>query len=128
MQIPFSITVGKAIVDLAVFGMIGNAHIFIGEHMANHASALKRERQGQKRRMRNRSVASAVKTAVKKVAASSKSGNLDAAKASFISAVSALDGAASKGVIPKNRASRKVSRMARAFNKSQPAAENSPSS
>jgi small subunit ribosomal protein S20 len=103
---------------LAVFGMIGNANIFIGDSMANHPSALKRERQAQKRRIRNRSVASAVKTAVKKVAASSKAGNPEAAKASFLSAVSALDGAVTKGVIPKNRASRKISRLARAFNKS----------
>ena len=85
--------------------------------MANHPSALKRERQAQKRRLRNRAAVSAVKTSVKKLAtALSGHSSPDEVKASFTSAVSTLDRAAGKGIIPKKRASRKVSRMARQVN------------
>ena len=86
--------------------------------MANHPSALKRERQAQKRRLRNRAAISAVKTSVKKVtSALSDSGSPDEVAASFAAAVSTLDRAAGKGIIPKKRASRKVSRMARQVNR-----------
>jgi len=86
--------------------------------MANHPSALKRERQAQKRRLRNRAAVSAIKTSVKKLtSALSDSGAADEVKASFTAAVSTLDRAAVKGIIPKKRASRKVSRLARQVNK-----------
>ena len=97
--------------------------------MANHPSALKRERQAQKRRLRNRAAVSAIKTSVKKLtAALSDSGAADAVKAAFTAAVSTLDRAAGKGIIPKKRASRKISRMARQVNKTTSAVPPPPAS
>jgi len=85
--------------------------------VANHASALKRERQSQKRRKQNRTATSSVKTAVRKAisAMAEKDGNM--AQESVRAATAALNRAASKGVIPKKRASRKVSRLAKKANK-----------
>ena len=95
--------------------------------MANHPSALKRERQSRKRRLRNRAATSAIKTSVKKLtAALSDSGAADAVKAAFTAAVSTLDRAAGKGIIPKKRASRKVSRLARQVNQATAAAPTPP--
>ncbi len=85
--------------------------------MANHPSALKRERQAKKRRQRNRGVLSAVRTAVKRVQKALSEKNQDLAKSALKEATSSLDGAASKGVIPKTRASRKISRLAARVNK-----------
>ena len=79
--------------------------------MANHPSALKRERQAQKRRLRNRAVNSAVRTAIKKVTAAIAASEADAVKNTLKEATSMLDRAASKGVIPKGRVSRKISRL-----------------
>ncbi len=82
--------------------------------MANHASALKRERQAQKRRMRNRSVLSATKTVIKKVQEAITSAKTrEEGDAALKPAVSALHRAASKGVIPMKRAARKISRLAK---------------
>ena len=79
--------------------------------MANHASAEKRNRQRVKRTDRNRTVKSSLRTAVKKVHAASK----EAGAALYIAAESALDRAATKGVIPFKRASRVKSRLALAL-------------
>lgn len=84
--------------------------------MANHKSAVKRNRQSIKLRERNRAVRSGVKTAA---AGALEAIRKDAkAAASVISqAASVLDKAARKGSIPKGRASRKVSRLQKARNK-----------
>ncbi len=79
--------------------------------MANHPSALKRERQAKKRKQRNRGILSAVRTAVKRVQTALSEKNQDLAKSALKEATSSLDGAASKGVIPQKRASRKISRL-----------------
>ncbi len=78
--------------------------------MANHPSALKRMRQNEKRRVRNMSYRSKMKTAVK--------GYLDAVEAKSADAADLLKSAArliskgaSKGVIHKNTASRTISRL-----------------
>ena len=84
--------------------------------MANHPSALKRARQSEKRRLRNRSVSSAIKTAVKKVSAAVAVNELEQVKTTLKEATAALDKAASKGVIPKRRASRKISRLTKKAN------------
>ncbi|HIE65711.1 MAG: 30S ribosomal protein S20 [Nitrospira sp.] len=84
--------------------------------MANHPSALKRERQSVKKRDRNRSVISSIRTAVKKVQQAISEKDTDAVKTSFHHATSILDRAASKGVIPNKRASRKISRLAEKVN------------
>lgn len=79
--------------------------------MANHPSALKRVRQSQKRRLRNRSVNSAVRTAIKKFSTAIATNEVEAVKTTLRDATSVLDRAASKGVIPKGRVSRKISRL-----------------
>ncbi|MEK6531239.1 MAG: 30S ribosomal protein S20 [Deltaproteobacteria bacterium] len=84
--------------------------------MANHASALKRHRQSEKARLRNASIKSNLRTAVKRVTADISEGKTEDAKKSLASAISTLDSAASKGIIHKNNASKKISRLTKALN------------
>jgi len=86
--------------------------------LANTASAEKRNRQAQKRRTRNVGVRTGVKGAVKKVREALASGDGAGAKAALHAAEKALDRAASKGVLHKNAASRRISRLAHAVAKS----------
>jgi small subunit ribosomal protein S20 len=80
--------------------------------VANHPSAEKRNRQRIKRTLRNRSVASAVRTHVKNVRAAVAAKDAKAAQAALKAATVAIDKASSKGVVPKRTASRTVSRLA----------------
>jgi len=84
--------------------------------VANHPSALKRDRQSQKRRNRNRTIGSGVKTAVKKILTAITEKSDDTPK-KLQEATAALNRAASKGVLPKKRASRKISRLTKKTNK-----------
>jgi small subunit ribosomal protein S20 len=79
-------------------------------------SAMKKARQAVKRNLRNKSVLSSVKTAIKKVETGIDSGNKEEAGNALISAVSALNKATSKGVIQKNTASRNISRLSKRVN------------
>ena len=81
--------------------------------MANHKSALKRAGQNENRRMRNRSVKTRVKTVVKEVRQAVANNADDGAKVQLITAQSAIDKAAKKGVLHKRTAARKVSRLAK---------------
>ncbi len=81
--------------------------------MAQHASALKQMRQGEKRRARNRNNLSQVKTQVKKLRAAIAEGNAEAAKKLLPETVGEIDKAAKKGVVHDNAASRYKSRLAR---------------
>jgi small subunit ribosomal protein S20 len=84
--------------------------------MANHASAIKRNRQRIKRTDRNRAAKSTLRTVLKKARAA-------LGKAEVVTAaVSALDRAASKGTIPARRASRVKGRIAAAQHKAAKAA------
>jgi small subunit ribosomal protein S20 len=85
--------------------------------LANTRSAEKRNRQAQKRRARNVAVRTSVKTAVKKVREAVARGDGEGAKKALVEATSTLDRAASKGVLPKNTASRKIGRLAKAVGK-----------
>ncbi|MGB8931107.1 MAG: 30S ribosomal protein S20 [Anaeromyxobacteraceae bacterium] len=85
--------------------------------MANTASSEKRIRQTLKRRDRNVAVRSSVKTAVKKLREALEKGDLAAAKTALAGAEKALGSAASKGVLHKNAASRRISRLAHAVAK-----------
>ena len=85
--------------------------------MANIKSAVKRAKQAEASRLRNRSVKSSVLTARKKVLAAISAGNKDEASKLFSEYTSTLDKAAKKGVIPKNNASRKKSRVATSLTK-----------
>ncbi|NOZ87732.1 MAG: 30S ribosomal protein S20 [Deltaproteobacteria bacterium] len=84
--------------------------------MAHHKSALKAIRQNQKRRIRNRMFRTKSASAVKKVLAAISDGNKDSAKSALLAAESVLDKTARKGIIPKGRASRTISRLARKVN------------
>ena len=79
--------------------------------MANHASALKRARQNIKRNTRNRAYRTRVRSVVKQVRQAIAAGDADAAQAALSKAVPIIDKAASKGVLHKKNASRKVSRL-----------------
>ena len=84
--------------------------------MANR-SAEKRERQNVKRRMHNRMIKSSVRTLIKKFDAAVQAKDKDAAKVAMDLSFKLLDSAASKGVLHKNTASRKKSRLYKAFAK-----------
>jgi len=79
--------------------------------LANHASALKRARQNLKRSARNRAYRTRVRTVVKQVRQAIEAGDATAAQDALSKAVPVIDKAASKGVLHKKNASRKVSRL-----------------
>ena len=79
--------------------------------MANLRSAIKRIRQNKKRRLRNRVFRGQARTYIRDARASMVEEDLDAARESTLKAISALDKAAQKGVIHKNNASRRKSRL-----------------
>ena len=83
--------------------------------MPNNPSAEKRMRQEQKRRLHNRSIKSLVKTQINKArqAIDSEDENSEAA---VRTAVSELDRAAKKGVIHRNNAARRKSRLMKQLN------------
>jgi small subunit ribosomal protein S20 len=82
--------------------------------MPNNAAAEKRMRQEQKRRMHNRSIKSIVKTQITKARQAIA---VDAdAEATVRAAVSELDRAAKKGVIHRNNAARRKSRLMKQLN------------
>lgn len=80
--------------------------------MANIKSAVKRAKQSEASRVRNRAYKSRVLTARKKVLEAITAGNKDEAQKQYSDYTSILDKASKKGVIPKNTASRKKSRVA----------------
>ena len=82
--------------------------------MPNNAAAQKRMRQEQKRRLHNRSVKSIVKTQITK-ARQAITTEVDAEEA-VRAAVSELDRAAKKGVIHRNNAARRKSRLMKQLN------------
>lgn len=85
--------------------------------MANITSAVKRAKQSEASRLRNRSVKSTVLTMRKKVLAAITAGNKEEAIKLFSEYTSTLDKAAKKGVIANNNASRKKSRVALSVSK-----------
>ncbi len=89
--------------------------------MANTRSAEKRNRQSLKRRKRNIQVRTALKSAVKRAREGIASGDSAAVKASLAPALRTLDKAASKGIIHKNAASRRIARLAKAASRAQQA-------
>ena len=85
--------------------------------MANHKSAAKRARQDEVRNKRSRARKSKVATAVKKVITATDAGNATEARTALLKAESELARAASKGVLHKKTASRKISRLAKRVKK-----------
>ena len=85
--------------------------------MANIKSAKKRVLTSRVRQERNKSIKSSIKTASKKVLAAVEASDKELAAKELMNAASVIDKAAKKGVIHKNTASRKVSRLAGAVNR-----------
>jgi small subunit ribosomal protein S20 len=81
--------------------------------VANIKSQIKRNRQNEKRRMRNKSVKSSLKTAVRKFNEAVEAGNADDAATLMRDASRKLDQAVSKGVIHKNQAANRKSAIAK---------------
>ncbi|MCG6906266.1 MAG: 30S ribosomal protein S20 [Desulfobacteraceae bacterium] len=84
--------------------------------MANHKSALKRTRQNINRRLRNKAVRTQVKSATKRLEAKVVEKDLQLALDELKSAKSTIAKAAKKGVLHRNTASRKISRLERMVN------------
>ncbi len=84
--------------------------------MANIKSAKKRVKVIRTKTLRNKMIKSSVKTAIRKVLAAVEAKDQTAAKAALVSAVSTIDKAKTKGVLHKNNASRKVSRLQKMVN------------
>lgn len=80
--------------------------------MANIKSQLKRIKTNEKRRVRNKSVKSSVKTAIRKFREAADAGDKEQAVTLLREASKKLDKAASKGVIHANQAANKKSAMA----------------
>lgn len=85
--------------------------------MANIKSQIKRNRQNEKRRLRNKAVKSSLKTAVRKFRETAEAGDVEQAGVLMREASRALDKAASKGVIHKNQAANRKSAIAHQFAK-----------
>ncbi len=79
--------------------------------MANTASAKKRARQALKRYLRNKAHRSRMRTAVKKVLKAVEAGDLELAREAYRQAVPVIDSMVNKGIIHKNNAARKKSRL-----------------
>jgi small subunit ribosomal protein S20 len=85
--------------------------------LANHASAIKRMRQSQKRRLYNRHYRAGMRTQIKKVRAAVASGNVETATSELNAAVSIIQRLAGKKVLHRRNASRRVSRLYKAVNR-----------
>jgi small subunit ribosomal protein S20 len=79
--------------------------------VANSPQARKRARQNDKARAHNASLRSMARTYIKKALAAIATGDVAAANAAYISAVSVIDRVADKGIIHKNKAARHKSRL-----------------
>jgi small subunit ribosomal protein S20 len=81
--------------------------------VANIKSQIKRNKQNEKARMRNKAVKSELRTSVRKFREAADGGNAEATEAALRAASVKLDKAVSKGVIHKNQAANRKSAIAR---------------
>jgi small subunit ribosomal protein S20 len=84
--------------------------------LANIKSAIKRNKQNEKRRVRNRIYRGRARTFVKKALTTIETGDGDLSREAALQAISALDRAADKGVLHPNNAARRKSRLMRRLN------------
>jgi small subunit ribosomal protein S20 len=82
--------------------------------VANHPSALKRHRQSEKRRRRNQQIRTQLRHLVRSVRVAVGTKDATAAGEGLARATRALDKAVSKGVLHRNNAARRISRLSRA--------------
>ena len=93
--------------------------------MATHQSALKRARQNERRRVRNKAYRTRVRNAIKAVRAALDGKAPDQARSALAQAVPVIMKAASKGVLHPNNSARKIARLSKAvgeLSRSTPAA------
>jgi small subunit ribosomal protein S20 len=90
--------------------------------LANIKSAMKRARQNEKRRDHNRVYLSSARTYVKRARRLIDNGEMEDAQVAVANAIKALDRAAQQGIIHKNNAARRKSRLVRSLNEAQKAA------
>lgn len=84
--------------------------------MANHKSALKKIRVIARRHKRNRIYISRTRTEIKQAISAIAGGSVEDARAATIQAISVLDKAVSKGILHKNNAARRKSRLVKRLN------------
>lgn len=84
--------------------------------MANHKDAIKRDKQNQKARLRNRHYRSLMRSRIKALREAVESGDKAAAQAQLQETVSVIQRVAQKGIIHQRQAARRVSRLALAVN------------
>jgi small subunit ribosomal protein S20 len=85
--------------------------------MANHKSALKRIRQNDKRRLRNRDQRGTMRSHIKAFRVAVDAGDVEAAGAALRKTVSVIDHVRTRGVIHRNTAARRISRLTLSYNK-----------
>ena len=91
--------------------------------MGTSKSAEKQARGSEKKRLRNKSVRSGVKTKITKAEKLIFSGELEAARTAVVAAVSSLDNAAEKGILHGNNSARRKSRLMKKLNQALASAE-----
>lgn len=79
--------------------------------MANHKSAIKRAKQSEVRRLRNRARKTRMKNAIKSLEDALKANSPELANERLREAISVIDTTAQKGVIHRNKAARKIARL-----------------
>ena len=79
--------------------------------MANSAQAIKRARQGEKRRVHNHAMRARMRTCIKAVRKAIDSGDKSAATSAYAAGVPIIDSMARKGLVHKNTAARYKSRL-----------------
>lgn len=84
--------------------------------MANHKSAIKRNKQNAVRNARNTHIRSTMRTLVKQVRESVAAGDKEAAQSALVKVIPYIDKTSTKGVIHKATASRKISRLSKLVN------------
>lgn len=84
--------------------------------MANIKSAAKRARQNIKREYRNRRIKSMLKTSIRRFEESLQKGDPEDTRVKLHDAIRQIDKAAAKGIVHKNNAARKKSRLSHMFN------------
>jgi len=84
--------------------------------LAHIKSQVKRNRQNEKKRMKNAQIRSSIRTTAKRVVKAAEGNDKEAAQAEFRKFVKAIDSTAHKGIVPRRTAARKKSRLAKKVN------------
>ena len=84
--------------------------------MASHASAVKRAKQSEKRRVRNLKIKTLVKSSIKKVRTAVEKENVEEARKALQKAIPVIQKARTKGALHGNTSARKISRLTREVN------------